>query len=488
MVVAFQSPPTAAAPGPMTDATLSRETFRDRLRALSDPTFARLVADLWERRGWSASVDGRRVHVAGDAGAHTLLLYRDGDDPDWEGVDRAITDGTASDDAIPVPVTTPTDLFEFARYALDRPDCDALFAEYFDARPPERRPPPEALPPRDDSTQTGLAGGLADRDETDGFGGRTDTSARPAAGPPRPEPPGDERTDTTASGRRAEPPDETATETGDDGATERDAARSNRRVVGGALAVLVVLLFGAIAGGGLGGVAPGGTDAVGGGTATPLDAGGESTERASGGVDAENTETAADAPTPNVTATATVTPTPTDEQTTTAASAPGTDGRRSYLSLSPTCDRPPGLVVAVQLGIFREAGEDPRRAAESAWPYLSRLAQQFVGTPRDYARILASDVYSPLLGHEQVTYGPIERSDRTVVQPVTVVANGTEASYEFVVSKTGGDDTGAPACWRISNVSRLDDPATNASDAGRDSVPGVGPGGGRPAAVGAAAP
>jgi len=186
------------------------------------------------------------------------------------------------------------------------------------------------------------------------------------------------------------------------------------------------------------------------------------------------------------------TPTATEAPATTAAGTPTAtttvDEPASYLSLRPTCDRPPRLVVAVQLGIFREAGENPGQAARAAWPYLSPLAQQFLGTARDYGRILGSDVYAPLLGHEEVTYGPSTRTNRTLVQPVTVVANGSEASYEFVVSKIGGGDTNTPTCWRVSNVSRLDDPATNASDAGRDSVPGVGPGGGRPAAAGVAEP
>jgi len=472
----------------MTDATLTRETFRDRLRALSTPTFARLVADLWERRGRSVAVEGRRVRVGRGATERTLLVSRDGDDPDWRGVDRAVTDGTVTADAIPVPVTTPDDLFEFARYALDRSDCQALFAEHFDARPPERRPPPGELPPREDPP-TGDESAVPADDSTapraSGEGGEAGGRGRG----------GDATRSGSAVGERsaaagrdtATDSDETADERADDAPT-RDSGRSNGRVVGGALVVLVVLGLGAAAAGGLGVVVPGGTDAGldagGGATTAPDDAGEQGATTAPDDAEVAVTATAATG-TPAAT-TAAETPTTTATATPTATAT--VDESASYLSLKPTCDRPPRLVVAVQLGIFREAGENPRRAARAAWPFLSPLAQQFLGTARDYGRILESDVYAPLLGHEEVTYGPSTRTNRTVVQPVTVVANGSEASYEFVVSKTGGDDTGAPTCWRVANVSRLDDPATNASDAGRDSVPGVGPVGGRPAAVGVAAP
>lgn len=121
---------------------LPREAFVRELRQFDRETLASFVADLWERRGWRTAVDGARVTAerdAGDPAALALLAVPAGAavDPPADHVDVIIAGARESEaasalaDRLGADLRGPEDLYDTARYAIDREASQSLLWEYF---------------------------------------------------------------------------------------------------------------------------------------------------------------------------------------------------------------------------------------------------------------------------------------------------------------------------------------------------------------------
>jgi hypothetical protein len=128
-----------------------------------------------------------------------------------------------------------------------------------------------------------------------------------------------------------------------------------------------------------------------------------------------------------------------------------TNGSR-YFALAPTCERPPGLVVAVQVAAL---GANDRSTAdegiETTYRFASPENRQFVGSFEDFRQVVRSETYRPLLAYESVTFEAVERSGNVATRVVTVRdANGTASSFEFtLVRQTTAQYDG---CWMTEGV------------------------------------
>lgn len=159
-----------------------------------------------------------------------------------------------------------------------------------------------------------------------------------------------------------------------------------------------------------------------------------------------------EAPAPTVTATATATPTvspPTETATATAASVPPSAQSR-YASLRPTCDRPPGLVVHIQVNALRYNDPQTDEGINATYRFASPRNRNVTGPVTDFASLIKSR-YEPLLNAETVTYGPMSATNRTATQRITVrTPDGDTTSYIWELERqSGGRYDG---CWLTSSV------------------------------------
>lgn len=136
--------------------------------------------------------------------------------------------------------------------------------------------------------------------------------------------------------------------------------------------------------------------------------------------------------------------------------APGTPaGQPRYLSLQPTCDRPPGLVVAIILGALHTAGRADDDGIEAAWRYSVKP----IGSgddPSQFATFLRQDRYRPLFTYQSAEYGPVVHHTETIVsQRVTLRTRGQRTAYEFVLSQSEREPTAG--CWQLAGISAQSD-------------------------------
>jgi hypothetical protein len=150
--------------------------------------------------------------------------------------------------------------------------------------------------------------------------------------------------------------------------------------------------------------------------------------------------------------TVTPAPTPTPEPTATPTPTLTTSGavqEPRYLGLRPTCERPPGLVIAIQVGALRNNDPATNEGINTTWRFASPENRRATGPLSNFVEIIRQG-YRPLLEADRVAYGPLERSDATATQTVTVTANGTTTSYEWTLRlQTDGQFEG---CWMTTGV------------------------------------
>jgi hypothetical protein len=272
----------------------------------------------------------------------------------------------------------------------------------------------------------------------------------------------------------------------DGGPVDGGPGRVRRAAVGGFAVGLAVALVLALATSGLpalaagvGAVTPDGESNAA-GTADDADG-----TPAAAGSDAD-TPTAVPLPPP--TRSAEPPPASGDRDLPSAQAADGGNGSR-YFDLRPTCERPPGLVVAIQVGALGANDEGAGdRGIRTTYRFASPRNRQFVGPFTNFRAVVRSEQYRPLLAHERVEYGPVERSGDAATRRVTVEdATGTVATYEFsLVRQTGARYDG---CWMTEGVFTIDAPSsgmaadtgagTGASDPSNSSASSIGPPGRR---------
>jgi hypothetical protein len=174
-------------------------------------------------------------------------------------------------------------------------------------------------------------------------------------------------------------------------------------------------------------------------------------------------ETLTPAPIPEVTTAGSPTATPTESprrQTLTvrgqARGVPGTptpaNGTR-WATLRPDCDRPPGLVVQIQVSALVATDSSTDVGIRTAWRFAAPSNRRVTGPYADFRRMIR-EYYRPLLTAETVSFGRANRSGDVARQRVTVAdGNGTRTSYRWsVVRQEGGGDDG---CWMTTSVVEL---------------------------------
>jgi hypothetical protein len=120
------------------------------------------------------------------------------------------------------------------------------------------------------------------------------------------------------------------------------------------------------------------------------------------------------------------------------------------LELRPNCERPPALVVHIQVLALRNNDPATNEGINTTWQFASPSNQDLTGPYSNFVRTIESG-FQPLLNATGVRYGPLDRDGDTASQPVTVVdANGTTTSYRWTVEKQDG----APyeGCWMTAGV------------------------------------
>jgi hypothetical protein len=157
-----------------------------------------------------------------------------------------------------------------------------------------------------------------------------------------------------------------------------------------------------------------------------------------GEADARTTVTPAPTPTP---------PTPTPTVTPSEAVQ-----EPRYLGLAPTCERPPGLVIAIQVGALRNNDPATNEGIRTTWRFASPENREATGPLSNFVELIRQG-YRPLLEADRVAYGPLERTDATAARTVTVTANGTSTSYRWTLRlQTAGEFEG---CWMTSGVTAV---------------------------------
>jgi hypothetical protein len=153
--------------------------------------------------------------------------------------------------------------------------------------------------------------------------------------------------------------------------------------------------------------------------------------------------------------TETVTPASVPEPTATAtpeATAPenGTVAQPRYFDLRPTCERPPGLVIAVQVGALANNGPADR-GINTTWRFAAPSNREVTGPYPEFVRLIDRQ-FQPLLNAERVTYGRLVRTETAATQQVTVTtADNTTVTYTWTVERqSGGRYDG---CWMTTGVS-----------------------------------
>ena len=179
---------------------------------------------------------------------------------------------------------------------------------------------------------------------------------------------------------------------------------------------------------------------------------------AGGSAESTPTPTLTPAPVPEPTTTVTTTDrpgTPTAERVTaTASSGPagpsnGGDRQPRYFGLNPTCERPPGLVVHIQVAAL--ANDDGTgEGIDATWRFASPSNRRQIGSYEEFVDLITRR-YRPLLDAERITYSSLERTGRNATRRVTVrTAGGSDATYVWIVQRqTGGRYEG---CWMTAGV------------------------------------
>ncbi len=120
------------------------------------------------------------------------------------------------------------------------------------------------------------------------------------------------------------------------------------------------------------------------------------------------------------------------------------------LELRPNCERPPGLVVHIQVLALQNNDPATNEGINTTWQFASPSNRGLTGPYSNFVRTIRSG-FEPLLNATGVRYGPLDRDGDTASQPVTVVdGNGTTTSYQWTVEKQS--DAPYEGCWMTAGV------------------------------------
>lgn len=160
------------------------------------------------------------------------------------------------------------------------------------------------------------------------------------------------------------------------------------------------------------------------------------------------TETLTPAPVPEPTSS------PTGEQTETAANGPGatadSNASAGYAELAPTCERPPSLVVYIQVAALASNDPETNDGIRTTWRFAAPSNKQVTGPYSNFERLINAS-YRPLLTAEAIAFDAIDRTNTTATQTVAVTSEtGNTTTYRWRLGKqSGGQYDG---CWMTTSV------------------------------------
>jgi len=121
-----------------------------------------------------------------------------------------------------------------------------------------------------------------------------------------------------------------------------------------------------------------------------------------------------------------------------------------YLSLSPTCKRPPGLVIHIQVEALRNNNPSTDEGIATVWRFAAPSNKAATGPYKAFVELIRAR-YQPLLVAESISYGPITREGDQVRRNVTTTTDNSTTSYEW--SLTRQSEPPYEGCWMATGVS-----------------------------------
>ena len=118
--------------------------------------------------------------------------------------------------------------------------------------------------------------------------------------------------------------------------------------------------------------------------------------------------------------------------------------------LQPGPNLSPGDVIKIQVEALQYNNSQDAGIAVT-FRFASAANKHVTGPLNRFKRLLKSPDYKPMLNHKTAEYGPLEISDNTATQRVTIIdPNGKASIYLFELSK----QTSGPCqnCWMTDSV------------------------------------
>jgi hypothetical protein len=164
-------------------------------------------------------------------------------------------------------------------------------------------------------------------------------------------------------------------------------------------------------------------------------------------------ETLTPAPVPE-NQTSTPTPNPTTATTTVNPGTSGSVTQPRYLALRPNCERPPGLVIHIQVSALRNNDPATDEGINTTWEFAAPSNREVTGPYTNFVELIEQN-FQPLLNAETVRYGPLFRDNDTAFRNVVVTGpDGSSQSYRWAVERqSGGQYDG---CWMTASVRPTD--------------------------------
>lgn len=120
----------------------------------------------------------------------------------------------------------------------------------------------------------------------------------------------------------------------------------------------------------------------------------------------------------------------------------------AYQEVEPTCERPPALVVRLQVGaVLTDNGS--HRGIETTWRFLAPASRRGYGSVDNYTETFRTR-YRPLLDAESVTRRPLQRNGSVAVQPVRAHSNGSTTTYRWRVERQ--QTPPMQGCWLTTGI------------------------------------
>lgn len=379
---------------------LPREAFGDQVASLGTGEFASFVTALLRARGWDVDDEEPllRLHRTVPRGDRSVLAIADPtESPAVDDVDRIVTarqsiaverlaDGLGAD------VVGPDGLYDRLLYGIDREVADEICREY-------------------------LGRGVTAEFNERGGGGRNSTI--------------DSGSEPERVGSEPDRPVTAVDAVADDVDTTGNPERRRGRLLAGV--TLLVVLAAAVAAG------------TGGFAETPLGASGPSVDA---GEPDSVTPTAASSTDSGGSAKASTHAGRMVAPTSPAVTNASTHDRR-YVELTPTCERPPGLVAVVIVEALRNNDPETDDGIRAAWNFSSRASRG--ATYETFSRFVTRDRFDPLYDFERATYTEVYREPRISGHRVTVAdETGEQHSYVvYLANQTSGPREG---CWLLAGI------------------------------------